>query len=409
YSFVRSGEAHGFSSIIDEAGNFIVGGPGGLGGQSGNFFTRLAGADAPWTKREIQKKMREEETFHFYMEDNAGENLVYLAPFKAKGVNATDWYFLMSVDNGYLEKSGGTVLILSAALPSLAILLMLGMMIYGAVAHHQTRAAREAARTRANFLSHMSHEIRTPLNGVIGLNHLIAKNIGDPEKAPQIKAWLAKSRFLAEYLLSLLDDVLDMSRLKAGGLAPRQEKFSIAKMNSDLVYMREADAESRDIRLILHQKLPWPKAIGDEERTRGVLTNILDNAIKFTGAGGTITLKVAQKKLKDSRVLTTWICSDTGQGISPDFLEKIFEPFAREARVRGKSPLSGAGLGLPISRELVLSMGGEISARSVVGEGTEVTVKIPFERASGEEDDERPESRDASRADGLKALLAEDA
>ena len=406
YSFARDGEANGFSSIIDESGAFIVGGPERRG--EGNFFSWLANASAEFTKREIQIKMRDSESFHFYMEDNERENLVYLAPFSLKGV-PSNWYFLMSVDNAYLERSGGMFFILSATLPALAILLTLATLIYGMTARNKARAAREAARTRTDFLSYMSHEIRTPLNGVLGLNYLIAKNIDNPEKLPKIKGWLAKSRSLAEYLLSMLSDVLDMSRLRAIGLEISREKYSVAKMTGDLVFMHGASAESRDIRIILHQKLRWPKIIGDEERARRILTNILDNAIKFSNEGGIITLNVSQKKLDDGRVMTVWRCSDTGSGISKESLEKIFNPIDGDSR--STASLKGVGMGLPISRELAQAMGGDVRIESAEGKGSVVTITLPGEiPASGEEEPSAEEEIFGEETPTRKrALLVEDA
>lgn len=407
YSFVRDGEANGFSSIIDESGAFIVGGP--KRRREGNFFSWLANASAPFSKREIQIRMRDSESFHFYMEDNARENLVYLAPFRLNGV-PSNWYFLMSVDNAYLERSGGMFLILSATLPALAILLTLAMLIYGIAARNQARAAREAARTRTDFLSYMSHEIRTPLNGALGLNYLISKNIDDPEKLPKIKGWLAKARSLDEYLLSLLSDVLDMSRLRSNGLEVSREKYSVAKMTGDLVFMHEASAESKDIRIILHQKVRWPKIIGDEERARRILTNILDNAIKFSSEGGIITLNVSQKKLGDGKVMTVWRCSDSGAGISKESLEKIFNPFGGDEASRVAS-LKGAGMGLPISRELAHAMGGDVKIESQEGKGSVVTITIPGDiPPEGEEETSVDEEVAAPEASTRKrALLVEDA
>lgn len=377
-SFVKNGEPYGFGSVIDAAGNYILGDPYGRGGRSGNFFSRLAMAeDASLTKREIQTRMKENEAFHFYMEDASGEKLIYFAPLSQGDADRPDWYFVITADNGYLLERQGIFLLTSGSLLALSLLIFAGAAIYGAIAGGRARAAEEKARVRGDFLASMSHEIRTPLNGIMGLNYLVAKNIGDPERLPKVKAWLAKSRILGEYLHSLLNDVIDISQLRAGRVKTASEPYSVSRLMHDVAFMHSASAEKKNIQIIPRQNIIWPRIRGDEARVKQILNNLMHNAIKFTGSGGSVTLSVEQKKLDDGRTFTIWSCADTGPGISEAFMDKIFDPFAKENAVAPESSLPAAGLGLPISKDLATAMGGSLTCESNPGKGSVFTLSLP--------------------------------
>lgn len=411
-SFINGGEAYGISSVIDPTGNYVVGGARNVYlNDDENFFTTLAmSSSATMTKRDIQNKMREYESFHFYMDTRAGEKLVYFVPFSDQSPHQPNWYFIMVVDNDYLEKHQAMFLIMSITLLALVVLVLFAMMVFGIMTRNRVAMAEQTVRVRGEFLSNMSHEIRTPLNGILGLNYLISKNIDNHEKLGQIKAWLSKSKILADYLLALLNDILDMSRLRAGHVDLASKKFSISKMMHDLTYMQNQIAESKGVYIVLHQKLTHPDVIGDEVHTKQIITNILSNAIKFTRKDGNITINVSQTLLDEDHVLTTYVIKDTGIGMPQDFLEKIFDPFEQEAAGKAATPLKGTGLGMPISKELATAMGGTIQVRSAIDVGSEFTVRLPAliaRETAGEETS--PEPSAPSTPLSRRVLLAEDA
>lgn len=250
-------------------------------------------------------------------------------------------------------------------------------MFYALRTNHKLYKANEAIKVRSEFLSNMSHEIRTPLNGMIGLNYLINTHLSDKNRMPQIREWLKKSKSLADYLLSLLNDILDMSKLQSGKIDIQSEPYSIEAMLDDIWYMQSANMEKKGINFSISKDINWLWIIGDETRTKQILTNILGNAAKFTPRGGTVTLQVSQKMLDGLHIFTVYRCEDSGIGMSPGFLKTIFDPFSQEQNANSDNTIKGTGLGMPICKELVEAMEGTIVVDSVLGKGSIFTISIP--------------------------------
>lgn len=357
--------------------------------------------------------MKEHETFNFYI-NNDKENLVYFAPFENEKNERINWYFIMSVDNDVLVKRQFTFTMMSLVLLVVAVLILSSLAFYGLSNHNKLFKANEAVKVRSEFLSNMSHEIRTPLNGLIGLNYLISNAIDNKNKLSQVKDWLKKSKSLADYLLSLLNDILDMSKLQSGKIDIINVPFSIEHMIEDIWFMQRDNIERRGVSFVVEKDVPVPWVKGDEVRTKQVLVNIVGNAAKFTPEGGRITLSVSQRREDDARVTTTYRCEDTGIGMSRAFLEKIFDPFSQERDGKSDATLKGTGLGMPISKELVDAMGGEIHVESAPGQGSVFTVILPSPIAEALPDAEAASapahgSTPEERVKGRKILLAEDA
>lgn len=382
-SFVRNDQAYGFSSVIDMNGNYIVGRTRDIYLRNDtNFFTQLATSrSSSLTKREIVSKMSRREDFSLYLEDGDGKKLVYFVPFINQAGPHLDWYFLIMVNNDFLVARQATFSLMGLSLLVLVVLVLTLLMVYGIFSRNRLHMANESVRVRSEFLSSMSHEIRTPLNGLIGLNHLVASHVEERDRLPQIKDWLGKSRSLAEYLLSLLNDILDMSKLQAGKIDIANARFSITDMIADVIFMQTANAEKNGLRLTLEENVPAPWVLGDETRLKQILINIIGNAAKFTPAGGSITVSVRQERTDERHVRTIYRCQDTGRGMSRAFLQKLFDPFTQDEQAQRHVALRGTGLGMPITRELVQAMGGSIEVESEEGVGSIFTVGIPSELA----------------------------
>lgn len=413
-SFIIGGKPHGHSSVIDYDGNYIIGQNRNIYlNDSNNFFQRLESSKKADVKKEhILQKMKRLETFNFHIQ-NRKKSLLYFAPFNSKGDERINWYFVMTLDNDVLIDQQFIFTMMSLVLLAFVVFTLTSLALYGLSNHNKLFKAHEAVKVRTEFLSNMSHEIRTPLNGLIGLNYLISTSIDNKERIPQIKDWLHKSKSLADYLLSLLNDILDMSKLQSGKIDITSAPFSVEQMIDDIWIMQRDAIEQKGILLTLEKDLPTPWIQGDETRTKQVLLNIIGNAAKFTPKGGRITLSVSQRALDDARVRTTYRCADSGIGMSKAFLEKLFNPFVQERNAQSQNALKGTGLGMPISKELVAAMGGEIHVESTLGQGSVFTVTLPSpiaeEPPKAEAAPVIQEEAEQRKEKPIKILLAEDA
>lgn len=378
-SFISDGKARGQDALITRDGNYIFETKGQIiPGKENNFFAILSKSGASgMDKGQIQDKMSRNEQFSFYVDTNEGKKLFYMMPLADEAKHLPDWYFIMSLGSDVMAEQQSTYMLLGLALLGITILLLAAMMYYALHARHKLHKANEAVKIRSEFLSNMSHEIRTPLNGLIGLNYLISANLGDEKRLPKVKDWLVKSKSLADYLLSLLNDILDMSKLQSGKIDIVHEPYSVEKILDDIWYMQSGGMEKKRINFSIDKNIPFPWLIGDEIRIKQILNNIIGNAAKFTPKDGSVTIRASQKRIDSQRVVTTYICEDTGIGMSKGFLKTIFDPFSQEYNSNGDNTLKGTGLGMPICKELVTAMGGEIIVDSILGAGSSFTVSIP--------------------------------
>ena len=269
--------------------------------------------------------------------------------------------------------------------------------------------ANKANRAKSEFLSRMSHDIRTPLNGIIGYLEIAESKKADPQIVEKNRK---KARVAADHLLSLINDVLNMSKLEDGKVVLAHEAFDIRELASEILTLTEIRAAEAGVSL-KHEdctmNISHPYIYGSPLHVRQIFVNILGNAIKYNKPGGSVSAKIETGPCDGKNVFYICTIADTGIGMSPEFLEHLFEPFVQE-KTDARSVYHGTGLGMAIVKSLVDKMGGTIQVKSIPGEGSEFKVTIPFEMAS--EGEIKKEEQDRIKREnplkGLKILLAED-
>lgn len=237
--------------------------------------------------------------------------------------------------------------------------------------------ADTANRAKGRFMMDMSHDIRTPLNAIIGMTAIAQANLSDPER---IEDCLKKIDTSGTHLLSLVNDVLDLSQIDQGKLILKEEHIRLPQLFEETVKLMKRKAQENNLTLELTSVQLMDKVVtGDPLRMQQILFNIISNAIKYTPSGGHISLELTQlEKTSGGRVLYRFRCADTGIGMEPEFLERLFLPFER-ARNTTESKIAGTGVGLAITKALVEVMEGSISAESTLGKGSIFTVDLPLQ------------------------------
>ena len=272
--------------------------------------------------------------------------------------------------------------------------------------------AKQNEQSKQAFFRNMSHDMRTPLNAILGSSELARQHLDEPQRAA---GYLDRIDSSGRYLLGLINDILEMARMEHGQVQLESRPFDLRKCVDDCLAAFRIQA-GREGKALRENFAAGPETVvGDERRIQQILNNLLSNAFKFTPAGGEITLSVRQTEPGEYGRYE-FAVADTGIGMSPEFLRRIFEPYAREMRF-GDRAASGTGLGMSITRSLAALMGGEIQVESEPGKGSRFTVVLPL--PSAEPGQAEPAAEAAARAaaragagaftlEGLSLLLAED-
>ena len=262
-------------------------------------------------------------------------------------------------------------------------------------------AAETANRAKSTFLSNMSHDIRTPMNAIIGFTTLALSNIDDKER---VKDYLAKTLASSNHLLSLINDVLDMSRIESGKIHLEEVEVNLSDVLHDLKTIVSGQIYAKQLELYMDATdVTDEEVYCDKTRLNQILLNLLSNAIKFTPAGGTVSVRVRQLagQVRGCGQYEFRI-KDNGIGMSPEFAKKIFEPFERE-RTSTVSRIQGTGLGMAITKNIVDMMGGTIEVQTAQGKGSEFIICVPMRT----QDEHRPVEK-ITELEGLKALVVDD-
>ena len=263
------------------------------------------------------------------------------------------------------------------------------------------RAAETANRAKSTFLSNMSHDIRTPMNAIIGFTTLAVSNIDDRKK---VRDYLGKILSSSNHLLSLINDILDMSRIESGKIHLEETEVSLSDVLHDLKTIISGQIHAKQLELYMDaMDVTNEDVYCDKTRLNQVLLNLLSNAIKFTPAGGTVSVRLKQYPgtVKGSELYEIRV-KDNGIGMSQEFVQKIFSPFERE-RTSTVSRTQGTGLGMAITKNIVNMMGGTIEVQTEQGKGTEFIVRLPLRIQS-----EHQRIEKIAELEGLKALVVDD-
>lgn len=404
---IDSYDGRGYSSVIDYEGNYIVN----INrvssiGEQGNFFDQLSAGTVAGgqTVEDVRDLVEREESFTLSYETPEGSGrILTVIPLEE-----ADWLFMMDLSEDVFKEQSHKLLVMAAVMVGVVavIFLVLVRLIYS-----QSLAAvrsKAEAQARSEFLSNMSHEIRTPLNGLVGLNHLMKVNIDDNKK---LSEYLEKSANTAQYLLSLVNDILDMSKLQSGHFEMSYGPLDLQRMLEDVLSMQRENIADHGIQFETHQEFKAVCIVGDELRIKQVLMNVLSNAAKFTPAGGRISLEVSQELLGPDKVRTTIAVADTGIGISEEFQKKIFHSFTQE-RTKNSESQKGTGLGMAISYLLMKQMRGDIRVESKLGCGSTFTIEFPApiteDVLCDSEEEQIAGEQEEMQIGGLNILLAED-
>ena len=269
----------------------------------------------------------------------------------------------------------------------------------------EAQDANAANIAKTTFLNHMSHDIRTPMNAIVGFTEIAMKRKPDKE----VENCLKKIRQSSEYLMTLMNDVLDISRIESGKLEYKPVPVDLRDMLNTVLSIARGYIENRDLNLyVSREELKTPYVMADELRIREVLLNIISNAVKFTKDGGTISFVAENCPGNDAHhVIVRYRISDTGIGMSDEFLDRIFDEFSQE-NDGARTSYKGTGLGMAIAKKYVDLMGGKIEVSSRQGIGSIFTVEIPLLIAEHVETEEKEKLRKDMDLHGLHVLLAED-
>ena len=244
--------------------------------------------------------------------------------------------------------------------------------------------AQRATKAKSNFLANMSHDIRTPMNAIVGLTELMEDDLGNREK---MLAYIKKLRTSSNYMLGLINDILDMSKIESGEVSLNQEPLKMAEQAGQIesIIRSHSNERNQTLDVVVH-KIAHEYLIGDSIRVRQVFINLLNNATKYTQTGGVIRFEIREIPC-DIAGYASFVTSviDNGCGMSADYLEHLFEPFTREESSL-TNKVQGTGLGMSITKSLVDLMGGTITVESELGHGTrfDVTLTLPIDREAYE-------------------------
>ena len=318
----------------------------------------------------------------------AGWTMLGLVPAEDLRVDTQNWYLIGVVSAGLL------VLFLCD---------LFYMLEFNKRLQIAAREAESANKAKTDFLSTMSHDIRTPMNAIIGLTTIAEKNLGDVEST---KDSLRKIGLASNHLLTLINDILDISKVESGKLKLSPLTFSIVETVENLVTISQPMIKEKNIEFSFHvNRMEKEYLYADQLRLNQIYINILSNAIKYTEPGGSVSVSLREETSSvPGSVKLTYVVADTGIGMSPEFMATMYQPFSRQVDSRVNS-IQGTGLGLAITKQMVDLLGGTIDCQSEQGKGTTFTVVLDIPVADRQLDDMRLEPVDVLIVDDDEIML----
>ena len=327
------------------------------------------------------------------------------------------WYFDIVPVNGWVSLEQAVSGIVVAFI--LALLLMLGYwqfeeqrrkdLLHAEKLEKMAEEARSANEAKTRFLFNMSHDIRTPMNAIIGFSNFLKQHVDDREKTLE---YIDKIQTSSSFLLSLINDVLEMARIESGKAMLKMESGCLSDLVNSLNAVFEPSIRTKNLKYSCNLNVTHEYLICDKTKLREIILNILGNAIKYTPDGGQVTVDITEENLaREGYARYRFVVKDTGIGMSEEYLPHIFEEFTRE-RTSTESKVFGAGLGLPIVKALIDLMGGTVEIESKVGKGSTFIVTLPFQLADQEQirllDQRKSEKTDLQASDWGEEKLRED-
>ena len=383
-------------SIIDTESNYVIRG---RAFKNSSFFEFYKSYNQPGIA--AQQQLFEDilsETGSFTMKDSRGRECIvaYTPITSTKG-----WVLLSAAPVSNLKAETENWILIGVVTFGLLLLLVTDFLYMHSVNKRLRVMAAEAEaanRAKTDFLSTMSHDIRTPMNAIIGLTTIAEKNLGDREA---VEDNLKKIGLAGNHLLTLINDILDISKVESGKLNLSPVTFSIVETVQNLVNLSQPMIKEKNINFSFRiNRMEKEYLHADQLRLNQIYINILSNAIKYTVPGGSVSVDLREEKSeKEGCIRLVYRVADTGIGMTPEFLEKMYQPFSRQTDSRVNS-IQGTGLGLAITKQMVELMNGTIECQSEVEKGTTFTITLDLPIAE--------KQLEEMRIDGVSALIADD-
>lgn len=324
---------------------------------------------------EYQSAFQKKDQYLVELKDQEGKESYYVSTQIENTPNCT---FVAYIQSGALNNMGFDWHMLFYVTIGFILLILLDggyIMTINRQLRKSIEETQQANKAKTNFLSSMSHDIRTPMNAIIGMTTIATKHIDDPR---QVLDCLGKIVLASNHLLTLVNDVLDISKVESGKMMLHPVVFSLSESGANLVNIVRPQIREKGLRFDVHlHNLKYEYLYADELRINQIFINLLTNAVKYTNPGGTITLDLAEEPFPgdDGKVILTYIVRDTGIGMSRDFMRDMYQTFTRAVDTR-IDKIQGSGLGLAITRQLIDLMEGTIDCESEPERGTKFTVTL---------------------------------
>ena len=388
-------------SIIDANGNYIIKGDSFKNSSFFEFYKSYNSIDAS-ASQEFFKKITTSTGSFTMLNSRKQECLLAHTPFDATG----GWALLSLIPKKSLNTSTQNWLLIgvvSLGLVSLFIFDLIVMLDFNKKLKSTAREAESANKAKTIFLSTMSHDIRTPMNAIIGLTTITEKNLGD-EKL--VRENLRKINLASNHLLTLINDILDISKVESGKLNFIPQTFSIVETVENLMNLSQPMIKEKNIDFSFHiSRMDKEYLYADQLRLNQIYINLLSNAIKYTEPGGRVCVDMKEEESeKEGCVKLTFVVADTGIGMSPEFMERLYQPFSRQTDSRVNS-IQGTGLGLAITKQMVDLMQGTIDCQSEQGKGTTFTVVLDIPISDHQRADMKLDKMDVLIVDDDEVLL----
>ena len=388
-------------SIIDSDGNYILKD---RSYKNSNFFEfyKSYNSTTPESAQDIFDRITSSTGSVSMLNSHGEECILAFTPVDA----TTGWTLLGFVPANDLNVDKENWLlygVVSAGLLSLFLLDMFHVLVLNKRLQIAAREAESANKAKTDFLSTMSHDIRTPMNAIIGLTAIAEKNLGDEQSTAES---LRKISLAGNHLLTLINDILDISKVESGKLKLSPLTFSIVETVENLVNISQPMIKEKNLEFSFHiNRFEKEYLYTDQLRLNQIYINILSNAIKYTEPGGQISVELSEEESpKSGCVRLTYVVADTGIGMSPEFIESMYQPFSRQVDSRVNS-IQGTGLGLAITKQMVELMGGTIDCRSEQGKGTTFTVVLDIPVADRQREEMKLEPVDVLIVDDDEIML----